>query len=163
MRSGSAMIAPTRLRGFSDAYGSWNTICSSRRTGRSLRRDSREMSRPSNVIEPSVRSYSRAMHRASVDLPQPGLADQAERLPGAQLEADVVDRVHPRHLALQDPLPDREVLLDVVRPEQDVAIPGRAHGASPVAARSCGAASSGWMVVSRSRFFWAGSRRQASR
>ena len=71
MRSGLEMIAPTRLRGFSEAYGSWNTICSSRRTGRSLRRDSREMSWPSNTMEPLVSGYSRAMHRASVDLPQP--------------------------------------------------------------------------------------------
>src|SRR6266704_2908079 len=48
MRKGSESISPTRLRGLSDAYGSWNTICSSRRTGRSSRRDSVEMSWPSN-------------------------------------------------------------------------------------------------------------------
>jgi oligopeptide/dipeptide ABC transporter ATP-binding protein len=36
------MIEPTRLRGFSEAYGSWKTICSSRRRGRSSRRESRE-------------------------------------------------------------------------------------------------------------------------
>src|ERR1700704_5486780 len=117
MRSGSARIVPTRLRGLSEAYGSWNTICISRRTGRSLRRDRREMSRPSKVTEPPGRSYSRAMHRASVDLPH--------------LEADVVHGVHPGHLARQDPLPDREVLLDVLRPDEHLAIPGRAHCASP--------------------------------
>ncbi len=56
MRSGSEMIAPTRLRGFSEAYGSWNTICSSRRTGRSCRRESFEMSVPSKISEPLVMS-----------------------------------------------------------------------------------------------------------
>ena len=32
----SPTIWPTRLRGFSDACGSWKTICSSRRTGAQL-------------------------------------------------------------------------------------------------------------------------------
>ena len=50
------MIVPTRLRGLSEAYGSWNTICRSRRTGRSCAPVSREMSLPSNTIEPLVTS-----------------------------------------------------------------------------------------------------------
>src|SRR5438094_474062 len=33
MRSGSLMMSRTVIRGFSDAYGSWNTICISRRHG----------------------------------------------------------------------------------------------------------------------------------
>src|SRR5436305_3939726 len=41
------------------------------------------------------------------------LADQPERLPFPHREADVVDGVHAGDLALQDALPDREVLLDV--------------------------------------------------
>ena len=41
------------------------------------------------------------------------LADEAERLALLHGEADVVDRVHARDLALQHALPDREVLLDV--------------------------------------------------
>ena len=56
MRSGSAMIVPTRLRGLSDAYGSWKTICISRRSGCSSRRESDEMSRPSKMIVPPVSS-----------------------------------------------------------------------------------------------------------
>ena len=35
-RSGTPTICPTRLRGFSEACGSWKTICSSRRTGAQL-------------------------------------------------------------------------------------------------------------------------------
>ena len=65
------MIDPTRRRGLRDPYGSWKIICMSRRYGRMLRRDSVLMSWPSNVIFPEVRSYSRMMQRASVDLPQP--------------------------------------------------------------------------------------------
>jgi len=71
MRSGSEMIEPTRFRGLSDAYGSWNTICISRRIGRRSRRERCEMSRPSNSIFPSVSSCRRTMQRPSVDLPQP--------------------------------------------------------------------------------------------
>src|SRR5262249_37593229 len=58
-------------------------------------------------------------------LAAPGLADQAQRLALENLEADPVDCVHPRHLALEDDaLLDREVLLDVAgdqqrRPERD--------------------------------------------
>ena len=39
-RIGSAMLAPTRLRGFSDAYGSWKTIWMSRRTAAARARPS---------------------------------------------------------------------------------------------------------------------------
>src|SRR5690242_19574674 len=50
-------------------------------------------------------------------LTAPGLADQAKRLPGAEFEADVVHRVHPGYLALeQDSLAYWEVLDDVLGP-----------------------------------------------
>src|SRR5216683_307742 len=50
-----------------------------------------------------------------------GLADQAERLPGLDLDADVVEGVHPADLALEhNPALDREVLLQVVDPQQHV-------------------------------------------
>src|SRR4029077_3231378 len=41
------------------------------------------------------------------------LADQSERLPFADGEAHVVDRMHARNFALQNSGPDGEVLLDV--------------------------------------------------
>jgi hypothetical protein len=102
-------------------------------------------------------------------LAAPGLADQAERLPGAQLEADVVHRVHPRDLTLQqDPAPDREVLGHVLGPEQQFAVAvrgggggrsgGGGRGGGAVGGHSAFPISSGWIVVSRSSFFCLGSR-----
>ncbi len=44
---GAPMICPTVCRGFSDEYGSWKTICISRRSGRIWPRFSVVMSRPS--------------------------------------------------------------------------------------------------------------------
>ena len=38
-RSGSPTISPHVMRGLSDEYGSWKTMCISRRSGRSSRRD----------------------------------------------------------------------------------------------------------------------------
>ena len=59
---------------------------------------------PSKRIEPEVGSISRSSVRQSVDLPQPGLADQAQRLALVDEEADVVDRPHLADLAVdQDP------------------------------------------------------------
>ena len=69
--SGSPTMAPMRRRGFSEPYGSWNTIWTSRRTARRSRASRSVMSWPSKTIFPSVTGCSRAMQRASVDLPQP--------------------------------------------------------------------------------------------
>ena len=69
--SASPTMKPTRLRGLSDAYGSWKIIIISRRTGRISLRVRFEMSLPSNVIFPAVGSSRRMITRASVDLPQP--------------------------------------------------------------------------------------------
>ena len=65
------MICPMRLRGFSEANGSWKTICISRRTGLSFARLAVVMSVPRNVIVPPVGSMSRMSVRDSVVLPQP--------------------------------------------------------------------------------------------
>src|SRR5437763_610157 len=127
MRSGSESISPTRLRGLSDAYGSWNTICSSRRTGRSSRRDNAEMSWPSNSIEPLVSGYSRARHRASVDLPQP-----RGRLPGNRGQAPGLGPVQPGDGAEQAP---RVRVLGVVEDFAPAAMlddPPRVHHRDPV-------------------------------
>src|SRR6476469_6636641 len=64
-------MKPTRLRGFSDAYGSWKIIIISRRNGRISARESRVMSWPRKTTEPPVGSSSFMMQRAIVDLPQP--------------------------------------------------------------------------------------------
>ena len=82
MISGSAISWPTRLRGLSDAYGSWKTICICRRSGRSARRLSVEMSRPSKMTWPPVSSWSRTRQRPSVDLPQPDSPTSPSVSPG---------------------------------------------------------------------------------
>ena len=59
------------------------------------------------------------MQRAIVDLPQPGLADDAERLALLDGEADAVDGLDRGDLLLEDePARDREVLLEVLDDEQ---------------------------------------------
>ena len=65
------MIEPTRFRGLSDAYGSWKTICISRRSGRSWRAPKSSISCPRKITWPAVGSSSRTIVRPSVDLPQP--------------------------------------------------------------------------------------------
>ena len=93
----SPTICPTRLRGFSDANGSWKTICISRRSGRSRsRRSPCVMSVPRKRIVPSV-GLEQPQHRARQRrLAAARLADEAERLALAQRERHVVDRVHVR-------------------------------------------------------------------
>ncbi len=75
--SGSAMIEATVIRGFNDAYGSWKTIWTSRRSFRSVSRcavPTSMTSSPSpvwNSTSPEVGSIRRSRHRAVVDLPEP--------------------------------------------------------------------------------------------
>ena len=71
VRSGVAMIEPTVCRGFSEEYGSWKIICTSRRIGSICFDVSGARSRPSKFISPLVGSYSRVISRPVVDLPQP--------------------------------------------------------------------------------------------
>ena len=118
------------------------------------------MSLPSNTSDPLVMSYSRAMQRARVDLPQPGLADQAECLAGPQLEADVVHCVHAGDLALhQDAAADREVLLDMLSPQQDLTRSDIRARLEQRQVRGCvvghgfSSTSSGWIVASLTSFF----------
>ena len=59
------------MRGLSDAYGSWKTICISLRTSRICRRAKPVMSRPLKMILPAVGSVSLISVRESVVLPQP--------------------------------------------------------------------------------------------
>jgi hypothetical protein len=65
------MMSLTGIRGFSDPNGSWKMICILRRSGRSSSWLIFVMSRPANVIVPSVGSIRRRTDRPSVVLPQP--------------------------------------------------------------------------------------------
>ena len=62
---------------------------------------------------PSVGSISRRMQRPVVDLPQPGFADQAERLAGAMSKRHAVDRMDAADLARQQAAGDGEIFLQV--------------------------------------------------
>ncbi len=65
------MMSLTGIFGFSEAYGSWNTICMSRRTPRSSSPPMVVSSRPRNFTEPDVGLCSCRMARPVVDLPHP--------------------------------------------------------------------------------------------
>src|SRR6476620_8891365 len=60
------MMEPTVWRGFSELYGSWKTICSSRRNGRIFDSGRPARSVPSNTICPLVGLYSRVIARPRV-------------------------------------------------------------------------------------------------
>ena len=94
------------MRGLSDENGSWKTMCSSRRSGRSARRERCVMSVPRRRIVPAVGSTSRRMHFAIVDLPLPDSPTSPSISPAAERERDAVDRVH-EPAAAGDPPPTR--------------------------------------------------------
>src|SRR5207244_11959878 len=71
MASGSAMMLPTRMRGFNEANGSWKTICIRWRVAQSLGGDSATRSWPSKRMLPADGSMSLKISRPVVDLPQP--------------------------------------------------------------------------------------------
>ena len=99
------------MRGFSDAYGSWNTICIRRRSARSSRAPTPEStSMPSNSHRARRRLSSRITRRPVVDLPQPDSPTRPSVVPRRMREADAGDGVHRGDLAAEQPGADREVL-----------------------------------------------------
>ena len=139
MRSGSATISRTVIRGLSDAYGSWKTIWMSRRTGRICLRLNFVMSVPLKMMLAARRLDELDDRSAERRLPAAGLADDAERLSAQDRK---VDPVHGAHLAdgvLEDTGLDREVLDETLDPEDLVRIAARrtpAAGLGALAARS---------------------------
>ncbi len=77
------MIAPTVMRGLSEANGSWKMICMSRHSARKAPRSSAVTFWPSNQISPAVGSISRKMQRPVVDLPQPDSPTKPKVSPAA--------------------------------------------------------------------------------
>ena len=71
-------------RGFSEEIGSWKIICTWVRSVRRSPRLSDVSSVSPKVILPDVAFSTWTMARPVVDLPQPGLADEPERLALAQ-------------------------------------------------------------------------------
>ncbi len=92
--SGSAEMSPTGSRGSSDAIGSWNTTCRSRRIA------NRSRGRQRRGVRGRARHAARLRRHEVQDLHDrrrlaaAGLADQPERFAFADVEADAVHRVH---------------------------------------------------------------------
>ena len=94
MRSGIATISPTRLRGLSEACGSWKTITRSRRSARSWR-----AAQPRDVLpveadraRASARAGARCSARASTCRSRTRRRGRASR-PASTVSADAVDRL----------------------------------------------------------------------
>ena len=87
-------IWPTRLRGFSDACGSWKTIWISRRSAHRRRDPARGDVLPREADRAGRRASSRTRQRARVVLPQPDSPTSPSVSPLGDRERDVVDRLH---------------------------------------------------------------------
>ncbi len=81
MTSGSSTIAAALMRGFSDEYGSWKTICMSRRAARMRVLEKPSTCSPRNNTSPAVGSIRRSMHRPVVLLPLPDSPTRANVSP----------------------------------------------------------------------------------
>ena len=132
-RSGSATIAPTRMRGSSEAYGSWKTICISPAQRPQLARGRGvEMSAPveATACPRSGRAGGRGSGRASSCRSPTRRRGRASR-PARTSKRDAVDGVHDRPTSRrEEPVADREVLGDVARLEQRLAVVRRSSGGS---------------------------------
>ena len=79
--SGSPSVCSTVLRGFSDANGFWNTICTRWRNSAIFALSAPATSSPSISRRPDVGASIIVSWRASVDLPQPDSPTTASVLP----------------------------------------------------------------------------------
>ena len=122
MSSGSDTMSLTGSRGLSDAYGSWKTICRSRRALRSCAGLSLARSSPFEHDDAAGRLGEAQQRAAGGRLAAPRLPHQTERLARPQVEADVADRLHraddppddagAAHRELLDEVPHRQDRLD---------------------------------------------------
>ena len=92
---GSTSVWPIVKRGFSDAYGFWNTTWMRRRIGSISRRDSSSRSRPSKQRPAAGRRRQRAAQQRQAErgLARARLADDAQRVALAQPEAHALHRL----------------------------------------------------------------------
>jgi hypothetical protein len=84
MVSASPMMAPTVMRGFRLAYGSWKMICMSRASARSSSLPAVVTFLALEVTSPEVGSIRRRMQRPVVLLPQPDSPTTPSVSPGAR-------------------------------------------------------------------------------
>ena len=136
MRNGAPTIVPMVCRGFSDEYGSWKMIWMSRRSGRIA---PREKSVIVAAVEDDLagrRLEQLGDHPPGRGLAAAGLADQAQRLAGLDVEVHAVDGLDRADLALQHALADREVLLQPAHRQQRLGVSRVAAGADGRSRRS---------------------------
>jgi hypothetical protein len=81
--SGSSTIVDARIRGLSDEYGSWKTICMSRRAARMRALEKPSTFSPRNSTSPEVGSIKRSMQRPVVLLPLPDSPTSANVSPSS--------------------------------------------------------------------------------
>src|SRR5262245_3118318 len=86
MMSGSSTICLARIRGFSDEYGSWKTICMSRRASRMRRLENASTFSPRKRTSPDEGSMSRRMQRPVVVLPLPDSPTSPNVSPASMLK-----------------------------------------------------------------------------
>ena len=82
------------LRGLSEAYGFWNTICTRGRSALRAAAPACATSTPSMSSAPAVGASTIVTCRASVDLAAARFADDRERRARRQRERHAVERAH---------------------------------------------------------------------
>ncbi len=109
----SSTISATRMRGLSDAYGSWKMICAWRRRARSSARLSAAqiLAVEHDLAGGGLDQLQDAL--PTVVLPQPDSPTSASVLPAAIVKRHAVHRLDVRHDALEHALADREMHLEV--------------------------------------------------
>ena len=128
--SGSPMMSPTLIRGLSEPYGSWKTICIRRRAAQQLPRRQRDAGRgPRSGSRPALGSMQPQDAAGPRRLAAAGLADEPQRLAGLEREAHAVHRADhaaaPRRARLP---PHRELLGEVLDLEQRAGASRRVTG-----------------------------------
>src|SRR5262250_3006909 len=95
------MMSRTRMRGLSEANGSWNTIWMSRRRSRSAAGGKVARSSPANRMRPALGAIRLRIRRPIVDLPhQADLAGEEEALLDHEMLGEALDREQGGHAAL---------------------------------------------------------------
>ena len=94
MRRASLIARPIVIDGFSEACGSWKTICSLRRSGRSRDSDRPDQFLAAVADASGARPDESEQRTAEGRLARTGLADHAEHLARCEVEVDSVNGVH---------------------------------------------------------------------
>ena len=137
--NGCASAVASVIPGFSDACGSWKTICRYRRFGRSWRSVRPTSSSPRSFTLPAGRPHQPEQRPAERRLAGARLADQPEHLALAEVERHAVDGLHRAAAATGQPRAERPVQreVDLEVADLDQVLGGdRRHASSATASTS---------------------------